>query len=236
MNETIEMILMGWLAGLTIFLGGMLSRYEPFPEGLAKREILHGLVGLGGGLLVAAVALVLVPTGLTTLSLPPLVGSFVLGSLVFCIIDRKLALAGGPLSQTLAMLMDFLPEAAALGAVFAQQHRLGVLLAVLIGAQNLPEGFNSYREMTAAGNRPRKALWIMLILSFSGIFAVLLGRFVLQPYPALVAAVMSFAAGGILYLVFQDIAPMTKMRRHWGPPLGASLGFAVGMIAERLVG
>jgi len=229
------MLLMGWLAGLPIFLGGVLSRYENIPEGLAKREILHAIVGFGGGLLVAAVALVLVPEALQQLSLGLLVGSFVLGSVVFSLIDRQLAMRGGPLAQTLAMLMDFLPEAVSLGAVFAIHHRLGILLALLIGAQNLPEGFNSYREMTAAGNRPAKAIRTMFLLSFSGILAVLLGRFVLQPYPRLVAALMSFAAGGILYLVFQDIAPMTKMRHHWAPPLGASLGFAVGMVAERLL-
>ena len=235
MNETAEMILMGWLAGLPIFLGGVLSRCENFPDGVAKREIIHGIVGFGGGLLVAAVALVLVPVGLETLSLWPLVGSFILGAAVFCAVDRQLALRGGPVAQTLAMLMDFLPEAISLGALFAHNHRLGVLLALLIGAQNLPEGFNSYREMTAAGNSPAKAIRIMFVLSFSGILAVLLGRFVLQPHAALVAGMMSFAAGGILYLVFQDIAPMTRMRRHWLPPLGASLGFAVGMIAEKLL-
>jgi len=230
------MVLMGWLAGLPIFLGGVLSRYERIPEGVGKQEIIHGIVGFGGGLLVAAVALVLVPAGLEGLSLAALVGSFIFGAAVFCIIDRQLALRGGPLSQTLAMLMDFLPEALSLGALFAHNPKLGVLLAVLIGAQNLPEGFNAYREMTASGNRPAKVIRVMFLLSFSGILAVLLGRFVLQPYPSLVAGVMSFAAGGILYLVFQDIAPMTKMRRHWTPPLGACLGFAVGMIAEKLVG
>jgi ZIP family zinc transporter len=46
---------------------------------------------------------------------------------------------------------------------------------------------------------------------------------------------MSFAAGGILYLVFQDIAPQSKMQRHWAPPLGAVLGFAVGMVSNQLL-
>ena len=45
-----------------------------------------------------------------------------------------------------------------------------------------------------------------------------------------------FAAGGILYLIFQDIAPQSKMRRHWMPPLGAVLGFVVGMIGKQLIG
>jgi len=47
---------------------------------------------------------------------------------------------------------------------------------------------------------------------------------------------LSTAGGGILYLVFQDIAPQSKMRRHWAPPLGAVLGFAVGMVGKQVLG
>ena len=47
---------------------------------------------------------------------------------------------------------------------------------------------------------------------------------------------MAFAAGGILYLVFQDIAPQSRVAHHWSPPLGASLGFMIGMLGDRLVG
>lgn len=44
------------------------------------------------------------------------------------------------------------------------------------------------------------------------------------------------AAGGRLYLVFQDIAPRSHLRRHWTPPLGAVWGFAVGMIGQQVLG
>jgi ZIP family zinc transporter len=47
---------------------------------------------------------------------------------------------------------------------------------------------------------------------------------------------MSFAGGGIPCLVFQDIAPQAKMRRHWTPALGAVPGFAAGMMGKQLLG
>ena len=50
------------------------------------------------------------------------------------------------------------------------------------------------------------------------------------------AAITSFASGGILYLVFQDIAPQSKMNRHWLPALGAVLGFTIGMVGKQLLG
>jgi ZIP family zinc transporter len=47
---------------------------------------------------------------------------------------------------------------------------------------------------------------------------------------------MTFASGGILYLIFQDIAPQSTMRRHWTPPLGAVLGFVAGILGKKLLG
>jgi ZIP family zinc transporter len=62
-----------------------------------------------------------------------------------------------------------------------------------------------------------------------------LGFYVLSDAPVATAVTMLSAAGGILYLIFQDIAPQAKLDRHWGPPLGAVIGFAVGLLGTMLV-
>ena len=46
---------------------------------------------------------------------------------------------------------------------------------------------------------------------------------------------MLFASGGILYIVFQDIAPEAKLRRRWMPAFGAVVGFLLGLIGKMLV-
>jgi ZIP family zinc transporter len=51
----------------------------------------------------------------------------------------------------------------------------------------------------------------------------------LSGYPVIIAIIMLFASGGILYSVFQDLAPKVKLENHWAPPMGAVLGFVVGM-------
>jgi hypothetical protein len=40
----------------------------------------------------------------------------------------------------------------------------------------------------------------------------------LVEHTELLGGIMLFAAGGTLYLVFQDSAPQARMRRHWAPP------------------
>ena len=236
LSEIIQLVLYSFLAGGAIFVGGFIASIEKFPEGEVKDDILHGIVAFGGGLLVAAIAFVLVPPGVRELSISAMLFTFLLGAVVFFVIDRHLSQKGGSRAQMLAMMMDFIPEAIALGALFASEHKLAALLAFVIAAQNLPEGFNAYRECCKSNIKKVKILTSMFLLSLAGIPAVFLGKTLLQGQPRIVAGVMMFAAGGILYLVFQDIAPQSAKKNHWSPALWACLGFMVGMLGQRLIG
>lgn len=235
MSKLAIILVASWLAGFAAFIGGVFARFTGIADTEAKREITHGVVAFGGGILIAAVAFALAPVGIAALSPVSLATTFCLGGIGFCILDAHLSRRGGSKAQFMAMLMDFLPEAISLGAVFGHDHRLGVLLAAFIGAQNLPEGFNAFRELMAAGAKPRGTLISLFAISFLGPAAACMGYLFLQGQQRLTAGIMSFAAGGILYLIFQDIAPQSKMRRHWAPPLGAVLGFVVGMLGKMLI-
>jgi len=229
-------LIVAWLAGVAAFVGGAVASLDGGPETEGKRELLHGIIGFGGGILVAAVALALVPEAMAVLSPVTLALTFLLGGVVFSFLDAQISRRAGNKAQTMAMLMDFVPEAIALGALFGQSHKTGFLLAMFIGAQNLPEGFNAFRENVAANIRPRTTLWVLLGISLLGPAAAGAGYIFLNSHPTLTGCIMSFAGGGILYLVFQDIAPQSTLRRHWTPPLGAVLGFAVGMIGNDILG
>jgi len=224
------------VSGLTILIGGIISRLDGFPDSLIKERVLHAIVAFGGGVLIAAVAFVLTPRGIELLPTMYVAAFFLLGAYVFFVADRKISRSGKPVAQLMAMLMDFIPEAIALGAVFAHDRNLGLLLAVFIGLQNLPEGFNSFRELVNKGFSPNKSLLILLPLSLIGVIAACLGFIFLHNHPTTIAALMLFAGGGIIYLTFQDIAPMSSMEDHWSPALGASFGFLVGMLGQKLVG
>jgi ZIP family zinc transporter len=132
------------------------------------------------------------------------------------------------------MMMDFIPEALALGASFAYSRSFGLLLAIFIGLQNLPEGFNSYMELRKKMKK-RSTLWLMFGLSFVGIAAALTGKNLLSNVPKITSSILLFAGGGILYLIFQDIAPLSRRRNDWIPATGASFGFLLGMLAEKLL-
>ncbi|WP_034920028.1 ZIP family metal transporter [Gillisia sp. CAL575] len=237
MNEIQLIILYSLLSGSTVFLGGLLSHYfgEHVKNGLVKSEIIHSTTAFGGGILIAAVGLVLVPKGMQMLSLAPMVLFFAIGAIAFFYLDQFIEKKGGTEAQLLGMLSDFIPESIAMGAVFSQDPELGILLMVIIALQNFPEAFNAYLDLKS-NYSSRKSLWILFLLSFSGILAALLGYYFLSEMPMVIGALMLFSAGGVTYLIFQDIAPMSKLDKSWIPALGASLGFLVGMIGVKILG
>ena len=228
MPQILEIILITWGAGLTAVLGGIIAQLDPSKDSPLKTEILHGITALGGGILLAAVAFALVPQGIEKLNAPSLALCLLGGGIAFCALDWWLGQQKGSKAQFVALLADYIPEAISLGAVFAADPKLGVFLAAFIAAQNLPEGFNAYRELTGA----RFRLPLLFIASLLGPFAAMAGYLFLQNQPVLTAGMMTFAGGGILYLVFQDIAPQAKLQRHWIPALGAVIGFLFGVLGE----
>jgi ZIP family zinc transporter len=231
------MLLCTTLAGACMFIGGLAAHFEQVRPGWLEDELRHSIIAFGGGVLVSAVSLVLVPEGTrlvasawkTTLAL-------LAGGCVFFAFERFLGIRRRESPQFTAMLLDYLPESLALGGMFAAGARSAPVLAVLIGLQNLPEGFNAYRELNAQSRfRPLKSLWLMCALIPLGPLIGVFGWVYVANNTALLGHTLLFAAGGILYLIFQDIAPQSRLERHWGPALGAVFGFAVGVLGRMLV-
>ncbi|MEM6800498.1 MAG: ZIP family metal transporter [Bacteroidota bacterium] len=232
-----QLIIYSGFAGITVLIGGILARYfnHHVKESPVKYEIIHTVMSFGAGIMLSAIALVLVPTGMEALSLGPFLLAFLAGALLFMLIDQQLAKSGDQTATLLAMMMDFVPESIALGALFATDLSAAILLAIFIGLQNLPEAFNSYRDLVQSGFKENKALLIFFTLSSFGIIGALVGQFFLSDSPAITAALMTFASGGILYLLIQDIIPESKLDKNYLSSLGASLGFLLGIIGEKLI-
>ena len=237
MDEATKIILYTLGAGACIPLGGLVAYIERIKPKWLENELRHSIIAFGGGILLAAVALVLVPEGTkyvghSTLS----VILFLSGGVCFFIVERFLGVRRREKPQLTAMLLDYVPESLALGGAFAIGAQSAPLLAVLIGLQNLPEGFNAYRELRSISQVSRqRILGFMFLLALLGPLVAITGWFYLSGNVAMLGAIMLFASGGILYLIFQDIAPQSHMKHHWAPPLGAVLGFCLGMLGNSIV-
>ena len=237
MTEVGAIVFLTVAAGGCIPLGGYAASFEHIRAKWLEQELRHFLIALGGGIMIGAVAVVLVPEGVASmedslLAIPVLLA----GGLTFFVIERALGLRRREMPQLMGMLLDYVPEAVALGGLVALRSDVAPLLALLIGLQNLPEGFNAFRELCGLNKHSaRRTLLVMWALVAIGPVAGLLGSCLLSGHPAWLGAIMLFASGGILYLIFQDIAPQSQLRRHWAPPLGAVLGFSFALFGEMVV-
>ena len=236
MSDLAIVIVMTIVAGAAMPIGGIIAMADRISPGWLDDEFRHGVIAFGGGVLISAVALVLVPGGIAVLSLRWIVTAFVVGGAAFWGLETILAKSKSSAAQMVAMVSDFVPEAIALGAAFAHGESAGLLLAILIGLQNLPEGFNSFRELKANGEQSdRKIIALLAMLVPLGPLAGWIGYCFLSDYPKVVGFIMLLAASGILYLTFQDLAPQSRDGDRKLPAIGAVLGFLLGVIGQVLL-
>jgi zinc transporter, ZIP family len=231
LSDPLWIVLLTLGCGLCMALGGVLASLERIRPDWLDTEFRHFMIALGGGILLGAVVQVLLPWGMHQVGDLSLgVACFVAGGVAFFGLERMLGMRRRERPQLMGMLLDYLPESVALGGMVASGSPLATTLAVLIGLQNVPEGFNAYRELV--GQRPMRTLAAMASLALLGPVAGLAGYGLLGGQPQALGVMMLVASGGILYLMFQDIAPQSHLNHHWAPPLGAVLGFAITMAAQ----
>lgn len=235
MHGMLTIILLTAAAGACIPVGGFIASRTRIQQHWLDEELRHSIISLGAGILLGAVAMVLVPDALKHLNHSPWSILLLLcGGGIFYYLEKYLDIHRRSAPQLTGMLLDYIPESLALGGIAASGADTILLLAVLIGLQNLPEGFNSYKELTDTGRSANKVLAMMLALVPLGPLFGLAGYTFLGEQNEILGSIMLVASGGILYLIFQDIAPQIPIRKHRGPPLGAVIGFAIAMLGSVL--
>ena len=146
---------------------------------------------------------------------------------------------------TLAVTMHNFPEGMAVGAAVGGfisgsaniSMAAAVTLALGIAIQNVPEGAIISMPMRAAGNSRRKSF---AIGSLSGIvepigaaLVILLTSITVPILPY----VLAFAAGAMLYVVFDELIPEAAEGGHSNIGiLGFAIGFALMMILDVVMG
>lgn len=116
----------------------------------------------GGGALLAAITLILLPHGIAHSSVVPASIAFFVGGLAFWQLSSWVKRTGHQASLFIGMLLDFIPEAILLGTAAAIGSTTAYLLAVLIALQNMPEGFAAYHEMGKRGTSQDGCGWLFL--------------------------------------------------------------------------
>jgi len=161
MEEITRILLYTLIASACIPFGGLLASVERIRPNWLENEFRRFLIAFGGGVLFSAVAFVLVPEGNQYFP-GPVLGVIILlsGGISFFLLERFL----GAKKREAAIQR----HAAGLhsgnagpGGAFALGAKSAPLLAAFIGLQNLPEGFNAYRELITKPHTGKKRIWVL---------------------------------------------------------------------------
>jgi ZIP family zinc transporter len=229
LSELGEASAWGALVGLSLLAGAGAAAVVRLPERVAAT-----LTALGGGILLSAVALELVPEADAEAGPALTAAGLIAGTLVFVAVDAWLsrdedtammrraghaAAAGRPMempdradaargeSLAAGLFVDGVPESIALGLTVASgEVGIALLAGVLVG--NVVESYGATQPIVAAGRDRRFALGLMGAIGLALAGATALGGSVLAgASPDVVGTAQAFAAGAVLAVVTITIVP-----------------------------
>ena len=137
-----------------------------------------------------------------------------------------------------AITLHNFPEGLYVGVSFGcGDWNNGTLLAIAIGAQNIPEGLAVALPLVTIGYKPWKAIAIAMISGLVEPVGGLLGVTLVTVFHTLLPLAMGFAAGAMLYVIAYEIIPeMQSKERSSIATFGVLIGFAVMTVLESTLG
>jgi zinc transporter, ZIP family len=221
---------LGWGAviGASLVLGAVAAALLRLPERVAAT-----LTAFGGGILLAAIALELVPEADRSAGEALTAAGLLAGTLIYVSADWWLgrdqdmmamrraghqAAAGRPMTMhpseamrgesiAAGIFVDGVPESIALGLTIAEgEIGVALLAGVLIG--NVVEAYGAAQPIIAGGHTRRFAITLLTTIGFALAFATVLGGTVLADASGeLVGTAQAVAGGAVLAVVSIAIVP-----------------------------
>jgi zinc transporter, ZIP family len=226
MPMVLQAALWGLFAAAGLLIGAVVA--IAFDARLSHRKV-AAVMGFGGGVLIAVLSIDLMESAFRDGG--PLAAAFglVLGATVFCALNWRLSQhgarhrnrcgscvaqpseaehRGSGLAIALGAVLDGVPESLVIGLSLLGGGRISLGLVVGFFLANIPQGLSSAAGMKKAGRSTRFifAVWSAILVS-SGVAAIA-GYLLLGGAPAaLSAAILAFAAGGVLAMLAESMIP-----------------------------
>ena len=224
MSPSIEAGCWGLLAAAGLLVGALFAFFIELPH-----RVVAAVMGFGGGVLIALLSVDLMEKAFEEGGAGPTIGGFLIGALVFCVINWLLAKRGAQhrkrcggcvqqpteakakgsgLAIAVGALLDGVPESIVIGLSLVGGEKIGMGLVAGFFLANVPQGLSSASGMKEAG---RSAAYIFGVWGgialISGASAAL-GYFAFGGLaPGLVAGTLAFAAGGVLAMLAETMVP-----------------------------
>ncbi len=230
-------------ASSLIFGAAIAMRFE-----LSRRAI-GVIMGFGAGVLVAALSVDLAAEAFERANGAILAFGLAAGGVTFfmgdLVLDRLGAgerkrsggeqAEGGPFAIVLGIVLDGIPESAAIGVALVEGEGIGIAFVAAVFLSNLPESLSATSGLRKAG---RSTAWIYglwaLVAAACAVTATLAFGLLDDSRQSLIAFILAFAAGAILAMLADTMMP--EAFEHGGSVVGlvTVLGFSVAFLLSTL--
>jgi ZIP family zinc transporter len=240
----VEAALWSLVASSSLVVGGLIAiRFD-----LPLRTI--GLVmGFGAGVLIAVLSVDLAVDAFERSSNLVVATGLLAGGVIFYAGDRLLDRMGAgerksmggeqeegsPLAIVLGIVLDGIPESAAIGVALIEGDKIGIAFVVAVFLSNLPESLSASSGLRKAG---RSSGWIIRLWLFVSVVCALAAMLAFglldETDQNLIAFCLAFAAGAILAMLASTMMPEAFEHAGRAVALVTVVGFALGFaITER---
>ena len=230
-----ESLLYSFIAGVSTVLGAMIVMLF----GMPGKKLLPALLGFAGGVMLAISFFHLLPEALDHGSLVNASMGFLLGVGIMYALDRLIPHAHVSSSDELSfenvpdvpvhnkailrigylaffgLALHNVPEGLAIGAGMETSPELGLYIAIAIALHNIPEGIAVAGLLSAGGLSIARVLLLTFIIGLMTPVGAGIGLIFFNISPLFVAGGMAFAAGAMVYIVFDELIPQShKLNDH----------------------
>ncbi|MBC7317880.1 ZIP family metal transporter [Candidatus Bipolaricaulota bacterium] len=242
-GEALSPWVLGLFGGLAITFLNTIGALSVFLWPRPPARVVNTMLGFAAGVMLSASFTSLILPGIEAGGLGPVVAGIALGAVFLTVVDRVVphlhlergreGIHGERIRAVwlfiLAITLHNMPEGLAVGVGLGSGDLArGLQLTLAIGLQNIPEGLAVAASALSAGMGSTfyagivgiRAGLVEIPLAILGAVAVGLAR-PLLPYA------MGFAAGAMLYVIFDEIIPETHRQ---GRERLATLGFLLGAV------
>jgi ZIP family zinc transporter len=236
MNGPLAAAMWGGIAASSLVIGGALAlRFNP------SNRLVGLVLAFGAGTLISAVAYELVPE--ETIDAAGVGLALAVGALVFYAGNGIVTRMGGEKRKdldatagetpgsggaiVLGTILDGIPESLVLGIGLAVGGVVSVAFLAAVFISNLPEAIAATVSLRASGTTQRRIMWMWAGIASISAVAAGVGYLLASAIQSSGVLVQAFAAGALLTMIIDTMAPEAVEQSGSEAGLATILGFAL---------
>jgi len=211
-----------------------------------KDSTLYGSLSFAASMMLGISFFQLIPESLKIIPFYLVIVSFFLGIIIMRIVDHLLSHINPELlkkekpsvKRSVAMLvvgmaLHNLPEGLAIGVGFALTPTLGIMIAIGIAAQDVPENIATIVPLYGLTRKRMKSFIIVTITILFELLGFIFGYYILRgTLLNLLGASLALAAGFMTYISIEELIPAAQIKQNL--KVGVS-GLTLGVVCVLLI-